>query len=299
MEYSLIKYSDEIAYRTMSKIRQYAQSGRIVKVSPYYSLANLTETQKEILWKNFVNKTEPIENEYNNKLKKYFIMQFNEIKKRMDKYSTLNQGDIDNILYIPNDWNKELTDLNTSYNLASIKVGGTDRENSLKEYEFDWVDVVIQTYLINKEAVFAYEVNTYTYALLQNTLIDGMRAGDDIRMLTNRINGIFDFNEKYRARRIARTEVNAAANFGSYQSSIQSGVVWGHQWIAALDERTRDDHRELGAGQVKRELNTTFTMASTGDELLHPGDQVGNPASWINCRCTLMPLTNPPNEGAE
>ena len=78
-------------------------------------------------------------------------------------------------------------------------------------------------------------------------------------------------------------------NEGALEGSKQSGVVWGHQWLSALDDRVRDDHVEEHGETAA--LGENFP--TTGLE--YPGDQGGDASQVVNCRCTLKPLTKKPS----
>jgi len=277
--------------KVYDKLLLAVNSGLSVKTSPYLSLTDLTERQKEILWKNFINKTEPIEKQYIKDLKKYFAMQEKVILERMSEYDDTGRfvmsEDADLWIFNPEDWNDELNKLNTKYNLKAIVAGGNNADKLRKS--FDERDATIIQYLAEKELVFAFEVNEATSQLLRKQLATGIENQEDMRQLSKRVANVFGFNSKYRSKRIAQTEVIGAANFGTMQSSIQSGVVWGHQWLAAFDSHTRDTHRQLGAEQAKAKVGERFSNG-----LLYPGEQSGDPAGYINCRCALKPLTREP-----
>lgn len=82
---------------------------------------------------------------------------------------------------------------------------------------------------------------------------------------------------------IARTETHAAANAAQHfaAESLQRDDM-KREWIAAEDERTREDHSDAN-GQVVA-LEQPFTVG--GALLMYPGDMGGPPEQVINCRCT-------------
>ena len=61
------------------------------------------------------------------------------------------------------------------------------------------------------------------------------------------------------------------------------------QWVTMLDEDVRESHEPLHG--VKRLLGETFPVSGFG--LRFPGEPVGPPSIWINCRCVvaLTPFT--------
>ncbi len=56
------------------------------------------------------------------------------------------------------------------------------------------------------------------------------------------------------------------------------------QWIAIIDDVTRDSHREMD-GQIKP-LNKPF-ITGAGNEIMFPGDTNAPIEEWINCRCNV------------
>lgn len=86
-----------------------------------------------------------------------------------------------------------------------------------------------------------------------------------------------------RAQTIARTEVHAAANYGSLVAAELVTVPMEKIWIARAD--ARDSHR-AASGQ-RRALDRPFIVG--GYQLDHPGDSSrGVPAGLVvNCRCVM------------
>jgi uncharacterized protein with gpF-like domain len=91
-----------------------------------------------------------------------------------------------------------------------------------------------------------------------------------------------------RARLIARTETVTAANRGAQISAAQTGLLLQKTWIAATDNRTRPDHRDVNGTTI--DFDQPFIVG--GYKMQQPGDRgtQGNrtPAKEIcNCRCTV------------
>lgn len=88
------------------------------------------------------------------------------------------------------------------------------------------------------------------------------------------------------AMRISRTEghrVQANSAFDAQVAAKKSGADILKQWNAALDGRTRKNHRKLD-GQI-RELEEPFETG--GMKAMYPSD-FGKPAEDINCRCAIV-----------
>jgi SPP1 gp7 family putative phage head morphogenesis protein len=100
------------------------------------------------------------------------------------------------------------------------------------------------------------EINRITQNLIGQTLAEGVLEGEGIVLLSERIQAVFEAASKRRSRTIARTEVNASANFTNIEAFRQSGIVERKQWIATLDDRVREAHDDLDG--VIENLDTDF-----------------------------------------
>lgn len=120
------------------------------------------------------------------------------------------------------------------------------------------------------------------------TLWDAVYEGDfTIQKAAKKLRESYAFSNA-RATTIARTEVISAGRSGQYFSDLQSGMVIGKQWKAALQERTRDGHR-LADGQTVA-FEEPFSVANESGQLemmLFPGDSSfgASASNVINCRC--------------
>lgn len=83
--------------------------------------------------------------------------------------------------------------------------------------------------------------------------------------------------------RVADTEVTRDFNAGAFDYGNKSGLNLKKQWIAILDERTRDTHFELDGVVVGM---SDYFVSSSGDSALYPGD-FETAAENCNCRCGI------------
>ena len=86
------------------------------------------------------------------------------------------------------------------------------------------------------------------------------------------------------AMRIARTEghrIQCQASMDACYKAKEKGCDIVKQWDSALDQRTRESHREVD-GQIV-ELDEKFSNG-----LMFPGDPNGAAHEVINCRCALL-----------
>lgn len=92
----------------------------------------------------------------------------------------------------------------------------------------------------------------------------------------------------YRLRNIARTEIQTAQNYGTYETLKEYRLNY-KQWITVDDTRVRHSHAILHGEVVK-----TDERFSNG--LLYPGEREGPIEEWVNCRCRIVPYIPRSNE---
>lgn len=115
-------------------------------------------------------------------------------------------------------------------------------------------------------------------------LAAGVDMGETIPELAARIQAVAPVSEA-RATTIARTEVIAASNAGSFaQAQVLDDPSMTKTWVATNDPRTRPTHRAADGQAVP--LLSAFIVG--GFPLMVPGDPTGPPEEVINCRCTQI-----------
>ena len=129
--------------------------------------------------------------------------------------------------------------------------------------------------IIKKRArMFAESVNNTTLEKLDGTLSEGIAAGEGIDALADRVESVYEEFPSYRSELIARTEATASNNEGLLEGYKQSDVATGKEWIAVMDDRTREEHAALNGEIVA--LDQSFSNG-----LQYPNEP--------NCRCVLGP----------
>lgn len=132
-------------------------------------------------------------------------------------------------------------------------------------------------------------VDQVTRSHIRRELGKGVAAGEDIRRMSRRLTKVFTQADRARARMIARTEVNSAAQFARYEAWQQSGVVEGVEWLTTMDGKARgpaQNHNSLH--RQRRKMREPF-ISSKGHTALYPGG-FGVASEDINCRCALKPV---------
>lgn len=172
-----------------------------------------------------------------------------------------------------------------------VKEQGGRAARLVGEAAFDLATKPVQDYLKNRAFDFSFEINEETNAKIQATLTEGVKNGEGVPELRTRINTLFDDMERYRAERIARSEVVRASNFAANEAYEQSGVVEKLQWLTTEDDATDDECASMDGKEI-----------DLGDSFLKEGDTIGKltmnygdvdyPPLHPNCRCTVVPVVS-------
>lgn len=155
---------------------------------------------------------------------------------------------------------------------------------------FDVSRPVVQDWISDRTRFWATRVNEETARLITAEIAEAAELGESIPQMQERIEKVFAFSDNVRSERIARTETVNAVNRGSIEAYRQSEVVEAKQWIATLDERTREAHLDAHLQTVP--LDAEFFVM--GEYIPHPG--AGRPENAINCRCTVVPIVKRPQK---
>ena len=121
---------------------------------------------------------------------------------------------------------------------------------------------------------------------IANAVTQGIIQGESIPEIANRIAKQTSSTNMKAMTRYARTAMTGAQNAGRIEAmhDAQSmGIKVKKQWIATLDNRTRDAHADLD-GQVQ-EVDKPFESAL--GKIMYPGDPSAAPGNVYNCRCML------------
>lgn len=122
---------------------------------------------------------------------------------------------------------------------------------------------------------------------ISNAITQGIIQGDGVKEIAKRIGRLTGETNASAMLRNARTMHTGAQNAGRIEGLHQAqelGIEVKKQWMATLDDHTRDTHAELD-GQI-REVDEPFEV--DGMEIDYPGDPTADPSLVYNCRCTLV-----------
>lgn len=152
--------------------------------------------------------------------------------------------------------------------------------------DFDPWDYNIQTYLQTMAARKVTQITETT----RKEMTDLITLARDMSMTMDDIAAAimtkFEQYSDYRAYRIARTEVVAASNFGSYFAALQAsdnmGIDTEKEWVDSDDSRVRDTHAAMDGERVP--VNEKY---SNGMD--YPADMMnGQAKEVIHCRCAQV-----------
>ncbi len=126
-------------------------------------------------------------------------------------------------------------------------------------------------------------ISELTKLRILNAIISGDIAGEAVFRIAAAISDV-GLLSKARGILIARTEIHSAANAANDAAAEAVGLGdLKREWIASIDNRTRDTH--IAADGQKKARDKKFTVGAS--KLRFPGDPQGAPEEIINCRCTL------------
>lgn len=161
-------------------------------------------------------------------------------------------------------------------------------------YDFDPTFALVDRFTVNRliadgDSLFPTaridesEDSIYTRRHIQNSITQGILQGDSIEKIAERMTGVTQMSYNS-AVRTARTLTTAAQNSGrvdSYYHAQSLGIDLQQEWMATLDPKTRDSHRDLDG--VRVEVGQRFPNGCR-----FPGDPTGPAGEIYNCRCTLV-----------
>ena len=196
-----------------------------------------------------------------------------------------------------------LENLDTEITSKSVKKELFSEDDLLVEAQLDFTPILMQEAAISGQAAYALigkdepylpynltdvikrNVEKFTQSMLDTdrdklvaTITDGIKNGQSITEIRNRISEDFATYSKNQSQLISRTEVLRASNMAAEDAYMQSGVVEAKQWLTfgATDECAQYEGKIETLGGNFYDSDNTF---QDGDPPLHP-----------NCRCVILPV---------
>lgn len=140
--------------------------------------------------------------------------------------------------------------------------------------------------LLPRKQVNGKKDKAWNQTKMANIAAQAIIQGESIPQIARRIANETASDNMKAMVRYARTAMTSAQNAGRMETLHRAkgmGIQCKKVWLATLDRRTRDSHRNLD-GQV-RDIDEPFD--SDFGKIMFPGDPEGHPGDVYNCRCTL------------
>jgi hypothetical protein len=156
-----------------------------------------------------------------------------------------------------------------------------------ESWNFSIIDFLSQ-HLLERAVV---PVTDTTRKLIMDVLEKGQENGWGVERIITELATV-DEMSAFRARRIVRTELGIAANFGTNLAASEVEFETQEEWITAHDHRVRSSHAVMDGVIIN--TGETFTVPvykgkkDTGikEQMTGPGDPTASAGNVINCRCT-------------
>ncbi len=117
----------------------------------------------------------------------------------------------------------------------------------------------------------------------------GIIEGESLEKISKRLAENLSTQNMNHMRTFARTAMTGAQNSGRNESlkrAKEMGINVVKEWMATLDGRTRDSHRDMDGEQIP--VGDKWNTTRFSNKLRFPGDPEGPAREVYNCRCTLV-----------
>lgn len=125
---------------------------------------------------------------------------------------------------------------------------------------------------------------------VENAITQGIIQGESVDQIADRLAKTLSSTNMSKMRMFARTAMTGAQNAGrqkQFEDAEARGIKIQKQWIATLDDRTRDTHQRLDGQTVPVSESFHVNTKNGAEKIRYPGDPNADPALVYNCRCTM------------
>lgn len=222
---------------------------------------------------------------YWNRLRNEQIALFEQATKSLVK-AVPSADELNSILFNNKEWQDKLKKTAVPYLNLAASYSLEDIADLLGTEIWETTDPRILSVLAEKEKKIV-GITDRVWNKLKTSLSDGIKAGETITDLSNRIKTQFDIQSNNSLTQ-ARTEIAQVASPVRHAVMVGEGVTKS-DWSDSGDEHVRGDHIKLGAsGTHKMDHNYMEDLGKSGT-LMHPSDPSGPADQVINCRCVELP----------
>lgn len=228
-------------------------------------------------------------------IRNVLLKEYKEFIHLVEKYNSLH---VAMLLYELNYKESSLKDAVNKHIELSFKYSYSKFEEQykkLKQVEDITLEQIIRNYIENVAGNRIKDIDATTLQSIKRAfdylIFNKLSIYDSVKYLKQR----FLLESDFRAERIARTEINAALNAGSYENAKNKGIELKKVWLAANDDRVRglranDKASHISLNGQEKAMNEAFIDPRSGHKLLYPGDVSLGATSHdvIHCRCTII-----------
>jgi len=201
-------------------------------------------------------------------------------RKKVEDWIKENKGLVEDVNINLAEANRELADGAGPYMEGAVLAGGEDALGTLADdIVFDLRNPRVIGFMEDKNLQIL-DINRTTQEQIKKQLTEAIEQGEPVKKAADRVRKVFRHADDVRSLRIAQTEVNSAANFGTLEGYRQSGAVTGKEWLAGPDARpTHQEAARSYSGDGAIPLDQDFVVGSGSGPA--PGS-IGIPEEDIN-----------------
>ena len=166
------------------------------------------------------------------------------------------------------------------------------RKQTDEEIPTDFLDELTERYVLGRQKVYSPQISDTLIDNMRESLLEGVKAGERIADLRDRINTVLIDEAPWRLQRIVRTETISGLNAGSFEGYKIMDVP-KKEWLTARDPNVRGNEEDDEFSHVEADgqvVGVEEPFIVGGEELMYPGDPDGSAGNIIRCRCTTAPV---------
>lgn len=152
----------------------------------------------------------------------------------------------------------------------------------------------VEKFINERIELFATDTDRETLEKIQESISEGVTAGDSLDKLRKRILVIYTEATTVRSQRIARTETIAASNEAALEAYKQSPLVKQKEWLAepnACEFCDALNGKVIGLDTDFAKTGETIAGTEGGTQQVNYTD-ISAPPGHPNCRCTILPVAS-------
>ena len=228
------------------------------------------------------------EKRYTREFRKVLNRQILPVLKSIEEFGidrTINN--IDNLIPpgpVADQYKKLYTDVSPKFaRVSSNVVGKADEEwIALVSERFVEVGDPILSRIVSVTSTSREQALKLIQSELELGITEGLGIPEIARNMRKNIPSEWTKINKFRAQRIAQTEVVSASNFGSLKGAESTGLPVNKIWMAG-GANIRDLHLVADGESVP--IKDVFL--NSGEPMEYPGDPQGSAENTINCKCAI------------